>query len=293
MPTFLVTGANRGIGLETAAGLCAANHTVVLAARSSAAAADAARVLTARNLPGRALPAPAPLDLASPASVSSFVKALGGDPPLDGLILNAGAPADAALPAETWPHAADAPIAIVAGHIVLAAALAASQDHNVTRIVFVSSRAHVAGRLGESNGGGTPTLADLAPPTTPFRSYGRSKLCCTLATAACQSRTGVRAVAASPGFVATGLADALLASAPRPVAAVLRWVAKTPADGAVSSVAAATLDDAAIDAASPPAFVHNGRLAPWLVPRAARDSTAADALWSAAVAAAAEAGVEW
>ena len=309
--TWLVTGANRGIGLETAASLAARGATVLVAARSHAAAADAVATITARShaaaadavatitarFPaGLAVAAPLPLDLADPQSVKAFSQKVVASHTLHGAILNAGAPSAAPLPpGGTWPGAppADAALAIVIGHIVLAAALAPAlrrAEGRRPRIVFVSSRAHAFGRMTlppPAAATAAPTLADLAPTLTSrfagFRAYARSKLACTLAASACARRTGVAATAASPGFVATGLADSLLSAAPAPLAAAARWLAKTPAGGADAVVAAALLDEEALAGAPPPAFVHVGKLAPWLVPAAGRDDALANAFWDAAV----------
>lgn len=86
----VVTGANSGIGFQTAVALLARNATVVMACRSaqkcSAAAGDAAELGSSA---GRAIPMP--LDLSDLASVRNFGKLLADDQPrVDILVNNAG-----------------------------------------------------------------------------------------------------------------------------------------------------------------------------------------------------------
>jgi NAD(P)-dependent dehydrogenase (short-subunit alcohol dehydrogenase family) len=79
MATFLITGANRGLGLEFARQLAAKNHTVIGTAREPAKAQDLARlahqVIT--------------LDTGDPASIKG-IRAQLRDRPVDVLINNAG-----------------------------------------------------------------------------------------------------------------------------------------------------------------------------------------------------------
>ena len=84
---FIITGANRGIGLELARQTTARGDTVVAAVRDPGAAADL------RDL-GASLPDPQalriyPCDIASDESVRAFARAI-GEEPLDVLINNAG-----------------------------------------------------------------------------------------------------------------------------------------------------------------------------------------------------------
>jgi NAD(P)-dependent dehydrogenase (short-subunit alcohol dehydrogenase family) len=78
--TFVVTGANRGLGLEFCRQLTAAGADVVATARDPVVAAELRRLSPARV---------EALDVADAASVASFAAAL-GETPVDVLINNAG-----------------------------------------------------------------------------------------------------------------------------------------------------------------------------------------------------------
>jgi NAD(P)-dependent dehydrogenase (short-subunit alcohol dehydrogenase family) len=83
----LVTGANKGIGLEIARQLAQRGHTVFLGARDAARGREAAEKLRAEGLDAR----PLPLDVTDDASVAAAAAALGKDPGrLDVLVNNAG-----------------------------------------------------------------------------------------------------------------------------------------------------------------------------------------------------------
>jgi NAD(P)-dependent dehydrogenase (short-subunit alcohol dehydrogenase family) len=87
--TFVVTGANSGLGFETARQLAAHGARVVLAVRSHARGTEAVARLTAAQ-PGAAVES-RPLDLADLNSVRAFAAAIVGDgTPVDVLINNAG-----------------------------------------------------------------------------------------------------------------------------------------------------------------------------------------------------------
>jgi NAD(P)-dependent dehydrogenase (short-subunit alcohol dehydrogenase family) len=83
MRTVLISGANRGLGLEFARQYLAAGDRVIAGAREP----EAARELQA--LPGHERLTVHPLDVADDASVQAFARAV-GDPPIDILIANAG-----------------------------------------------------------------------------------------------------------------------------------------------------------------------------------------------------------
>jgi NAD(P)-dependent dehydrogenase (short-subunit alcohol dehydrogenase family) len=81
MATTLITGANKGLGFETARQLVAAGHTVYIGARSPERGQDAAARLGARFVQ---------LDVTDDASVTAAAKAIEADGGLDVLVNNAG-----------------------------------------------------------------------------------------------------------------------------------------------------------------------------------------------------------
>ncbi|MEU0930152.1 SDR family NAD(P)-dependent oxidoreductase [Streptomyces malaysiensis] len=81
MTTTLITGANKGLGFETARRLIAAGHTVHLGSRDADRGRQAAERLGAR---------PVVLDVTDDASVAAAVKTIEADGGLDVLINNAG-----------------------------------------------------------------------------------------------------------------------------------------------------------------------------------------------------------
>lgn len=87
MPTALVTGANRGLGLETARQLVARDFDVIVGARNAADGERAARELGPR---AKALT----LDVSEPASIERAVRSLPPDVVLDALVNNAGTSLD-------------------------------------------------------------------------------------------------------------------------------------------------------------------------------------------------------
>lgn len=81
MTTTLITGANKGLGFETARRLIAAGHTVHLGARDPERGHRAAERLGARFVQ---------LDVTDDASVAAAAKAIAADGGLDVLVNNAG-----------------------------------------------------------------------------------------------------------------------------------------------------------------------------------------------------------
>jgi NAD(P)-dependent dehydrogenase (short-subunit alcohol dehydrogenase family) len=81
MTATLITGANKGLGFETARQLIAAGHTVYIGSRDAERGRRAAEQLGARNVQ---------LDVTNDASVEAAAKAIEADGGLDVLINNAG-----------------------------------------------------------------------------------------------------------------------------------------------------------------------------------------------------------
>lgn len=138
MPTLLVTGANRGIGLELARQYAAEGWAVIATAREPGEADD----LEATGCEIEAL------DVADEASVDAFLERL-GDRPIDLFINNAGVGGGMDLSRETWLHTLEVNSVAPA---LLAQALkpnvAASQQK---KMVVITSR---MGSIGDNDSGG-------------------------------------------------------------------------------------------------------------------------------------------
>jgi NAD(P)-dependent dehydrogenase (short-subunit alcohol dehydrogenase family) len=90
LPVALVTGANRGIGRETARQLAERGYDVIASARDDHKAREAAEEIGGR---------PLALDVSDPASIEQAAAAVADDPgELDVLVNNAGIVADAGVP---------------------------------------------------------------------------------------------------------------------------------------------------------------------------------------------------
>lgn len=87
MPIAVVTGANRGLGLETAHTLARRGYRVWLTGRDLNSSERAAATLKAENLDVQA----ALLDIADPATISAFARQMETEPPIAALVNNAGA----------------------------------------------------------------------------------------------------------------------------------------------------------------------------------------------------------
>src|SRR5688500_11756879 len=81
MSTILITGANKGLGYETARQLAAAGHTVYVGARDTERGRAAAEALGARFVQ---------IDVTDDASVAAAAKTVEADGGLDVLVNNAG-----------------------------------------------------------------------------------------------------------------------------------------------------------------------------------------------------------
>lgn len=226
---LVVTGANIGIGFETARALAAAGAEVVLACRDGARGEEARRrVLAAHpDAPLRHLP----LDLASLASVDRFCAAL-PEGPLHGIVCNAG------LIAPAYGETAEGVERTVGvchfGHFALVQQLlprllAAGR----ARVVMVASESHRMPR--------TLDFANFplrAGNYAAMKAYGQAKLCNVLMAAELQRRHGAGGLTACslhPGtMVTTNIGNESLL-----VRAVMRLVSpftKNGNQGAATSV---------------------------------------------------------
>jgi NAD(P)-dependent dehydrogenase (short-subunit alcohol dehydrogenase family) len=224
--TVIVTGASSGIGVETASALAAHGGRVILAVRDK----DKGQRVADR-LPGAT--EVRLLDLASLDSVRAFAGAWDG--PVDILINNAGV-----MIPPLSRTADDFELQFGTNHLGHFALTLLLLPSITTRVVTVSSSAHLAGRIDFDD------LNWERKKYSRWRSYGQSKLANLLFTAELQRRLSeagspVRALAAHPGYAATNLQSQ---SGSRLLEALMsvgnRTIAQDAAGGALPTLMAAT-----------------------------------------------------
>jgi len=241
--TFLVTGANSGIGLETARALAQHGATVLLGVRNLTKGAAAADRIQRTGAPGAV--ATVHLDLADLSSVAAAAKAVAAEHDrLDGLINNAGVMippyGKTADGFETQFGVNHLGHFALTGHLL--PQLLATPG---SRVVTVSSSGHRGGRIN---------FEDLNAEVgySPGAAYGQSKLANLLFTFELQRRLAQAgadtiAVAAHPGAAATSLfrqrpggITSVLLTVTEPL---LPIVAQSAARGALPTLRAATDPD--------------------------------------------------
>lgn len=266
--TFIVTGANSGLGRATTKALAAAGAHVVMAVRSRSKAETVANAITG-NVEIREL------DLADLSSVRAF--AAGWTGPIDVLVNNAGV---MAVPESRTKDGFEMQFGTNhLGHFALTNLLL---PQITDRVVTVSSGGH---RWGEIN------LADLNWHTRryrPWRAYGQTKLANLLFTLELERRlvadgSSVRALAAHPGFAATNLQNGMGMPFAKQFATFSnRFLAQSEEMGALPQLFAATQDLPGASYVGPDGFGEQ-RGYPTLVSRtaAASDVQMAKDLWLA------------
>ena len=223
MNIALVSGGNKGIGLEVARGLVRAGHHVLIGCRDAAAGARAAESLSTEPGGGRA--EPLPLDVTDDASIAAAAAAVSDRfGHLDVLVNNAGTALDGrggATLRSTFRDTFDVNVFGLACLTEAMAPLLAKSAH--PRVVNVSS--------------GLGSLAHNADPASPYAAvkppaYNSSKAAVNMLTLIYADRLrphGAKVNAVDPGYCATDLNGH---SGPR-----------TPAQGAIAAVRMATLSD--------------------------------------------------
>ena len=205
--TALVTGANSGLGLETARALAAQGATVLLACRSRTKA-EQARATLAPTSPGTLLPLE--LDLADLRSVAAAAAAVASEHDgLDLLINNAGVMAP---PLQRSAQGFELQLAVNhLGHFSLTQALLPLLERRPgARVVHVSSGAAYFGRI---------QFDDLRAERRydPWGAYGQSKLANVMTALELQRRlnaagSAVTSLVAHPGLARTNLQPSSVAS---------------------------------------------------------------------------------
>jgi NAD(P)-dependent dehydrogenase (short-subunit alcohol dehydrogenase family) len=223
--TWIVTGANSGIGKATALGLARLGGTVLMACRNPAKGEAAQNEITQETKNPRV--SLMILDLASQASIISFVEQFTQDyRRLDALVNNAGVFTAAR---KTTPDGLEETFAVnylggfLLSHLLLEQLTATAPS----RIVNVSSTAHE---------GATIDFEDLQGEKKyrGYRAYGQSKLAQVLFTiefARRLSGTGVTVNACHPGLINTNLGG----EGPKAFQFARRFF-KSPAKGAETPV---------------------------------------------------------
>ena len=195
--TFLITGGTSGIGKETALELARAGAHVTITARNAAKGAAVVAEIAKERVDFKLL------DLADLSSVKSFAKEF--TKPVDVLILNAGV---MATPFSLTKDGFEMQMGTNhLGHFALAGLLHKQVGN---RIVAVSSQMHRAARISGMSADDLRNRARGIGAYNPWSAYALSKLANLLFIHEFERRSNrnnwnIEAVAAHPGYAATGL----------------------------------------------------------------------------------------
>jgi len=230
--TFVVTGANSGIGLEASRDLVRAGAHVVLAVRDTEKGAQAAAQIADG---ARGTTDVRRLDLADLASVRAFAADLEG--PVDVLINNAGL---MAIPERRTADGFEMQVGTnFLGHFALTGLLL---DVLTDRVVTLSSVAHRVGSID---------LADLNWRRRRYQrwlAYGQSKLADLMFAYELEHRfvaagSPLRSMAAHPGYSATNLQSRTESIQDLGMSLLNKVIAQGPSMGAQPTLYAATVPD--------------------------------------------------
>ncbi|RYE86210.1 MAG: SDR family oxidoreductase, partial [Myxococcales bacterium] len=199
--TALITGANKGIGLEIARQLGQRNHTVWLGARDAARGDEAVAGLRAEGIDAHALP----LDVTDDASVKAAAATLArSSPRLDVLVNNAGVALGGYVPPSqasvedmraTYEVNTFGPVRVIQAFLPLL--IAAGQG----RIVMMSSS---LGSIAEQL---DMTSASYGASLLAYNSSKSALNMITVLFARELAAHGIKVNAANPGYVSTDLND--------------------------------------------------------------------------------------
>ncbi|WP_419419916.1 oxidoreductase [Legionella sp. D16C41] len=239
--TAIITGANSGLGYETARALAARGCEVIMACRNLEKAQIAKKSI--EKLVPEANIKIAELDLASLASIANFCNNIKASHSQIDILINNAAVLNT-IPGKKTKEGFE--LIMGTNHLgtftLTVQLLPLLEAANQARIVTVSSYSHKYAKL---------TLADLTASDTAeqLKTYAKSKLAnllfiFELANRLQDSNSRVISVAAHPGFAATSLSDAKESGASTQFASFIhfgmRLFAQTAAQGALPILYAAT-----------------------------------------------------
>lgn len=275
----IVTGANIGLGFQTARELARAGAQVVLACRSVERGEKAAERI--RSEQPSAQVHVAKLDLSTLASVREFAaSALAAGEPLDVLVLNAGI---MALPArQVTPDGLEMQTATnYLGHFALTGLLLPLLLRaGSARVVSLSSNAHKRGTIDFGD-------FQLEKSYTPWKSYSQSKLAMLIYARELQRQSEAHgakltSIAAHPGLSSTAIVRELTGLRKIITDTALGVIGQDDAHGALPQLYAATAPEAQPGGYyGPDGFGEfKGYPAPAKLAPAAQDAASGPRLWS-------------